>query len=206
MHRKIWTKDESFSGVASEILFVILWYSTLLKPVIGRGSQGSMSMFPFLIAGLMPLYMAIRKIRQAVYYRGLHKKYMRGMPRKGKIINCQKRYYQERGSKGHISNRADYILVVEVYDNETFLPTQIQSEPYSWPVYKVLAAPEVDVYTDETGWHHIIDGFHYKKKKNEPDIFKENPFDESRWEGTGRFGEIIFCIFIIVILISHLIG
>lgn len=204
MHRKIRTKDETASGAVYMILFVIIWYSNLLKGVFGGGVQNIRAVLPFLVAGLLPVYTAWRLIHRAAYYRRLHRQYMQTSPRKGRIVNCQKRYFQETAARGRTRTRAEYILIIEVYDSAAFQPVQIQSEAYAWPVYRVLASPEVDVYTDETGWHHVIDGFHYKERKSDPDIFKESPFDAG--PGDDYKWERVMWVIVIAVMICMLLS
>ena len=109
---------------------------------------------------------------------------MEGVPRQGKIIDCVQAA-QEMVRRGRIHMQAEYVLSVEVENRDGGSVEVIQSEPYVWTVYRVLASSMVDVYTDEKGWNYGIDGFQYKKRRQEPGIFEENPFES----GLQRLGD-----------------
>lgn len=208
LHRKIRTKKESMESIPFLIIFVIIWYTVTLRPVIKTGFSSVGTSSIFLLAGLLPLGIVVQTIRRVCYYRRLHRQYMNQRPRKGKIVSCVRGSYRERSSKGSSRIVYEYFLKIEVYDPDTMLTTEIQSEAYSWPVYRALSSPDVEVYTDETGWHHVIDGFQYKTSKNDPDIFIESSFDKEPGQNMQMlFRVIFFVIFVIVILRSlHIIS
>ena len=195
--RRIRTKRESLSGVAFGLLFSAIWYSIILKNILAGQAMGNYIIF--LIAGLLPLYTSLRQIRRAVYYRKLHEEYQKGRARKGRIIDCVKQYRQTAGSRGRIRMVPEYVLHIELENENGLRSETIQSEPYSWPVYRVLSSPEVDVYTDESGWNHVIDGFHYRKR-GEPGFFRENPFEKAPGGEGGRFVYIIALILMVLML------
>lgn len=200
--RKIRTKRESMPGVPYAILFSVIWYSGLLRSVMSGQAIGGLLLF--FIAGLLPLTVAFQQIKGAMHFRNLHKQAMKRTPRKGKIINCQKSYYQERGRRGRIYTKAEYILIIELENEGEYSPLQIQSEPYEWPIYRVLRSPNVDVYTDDTGWHHVIDGFEYKKRKSDPGIFPENPWNMDPTENGNTIVRVIVYVIMILILLLNL--
>lgn len=208
LHRKIRTKKESLGGIPFLIVFVILWYSSLLRPILSNGLSALGSWAILLLAGLLPLGMTVQNIRRVLYYRKLHRQCMNQRPRRGRILSCVRGSYRERNSKGGSHIVYEYFLKIEVYDPDTMLTTEIQSEAYSWPVYRALASPEVDVYTDETGWHYVIDGFQYKTSKNDPDIFRESPFEREPGQNFQIFFRIIFFILVVVMILRslHIIG
>ena len=159
------------------ILFLCIWYLGLLKAILTEGTVGSYGLF--LLAGLLPLFTTFKKIQNVLYYRSLHRQCMNRPPRQGRIINCRKNTYREPTSRGRSRLVTEYTLMVEVGMDAELQPIQIESEPYSWPVYRVLAAPEVDVYTDPSGWHHVIDGWQYKTDRNDSGLFPETALDKA---------------------------
>ena len=198
--RKIRTKRESFPGAIYGLLFSLLWYGVIIKSILEGALAGSHVLF--LAAGLLPLYVSFRQIRSALYYRRLHRQYRNGTPRRGRIVDCVKRYCQTRGSRGRIRMEEEYILTIEAERESGIGFETIQSDPYSWPVYRVLSSPEVEVYTDENGWHHVIDGFQYKKRKTDPGIFQEDPFETGpvgQWREKGIFF-LFFLIYLFLIV------
>lgn len=200
--RKIRTRRESMPGVPYAILFSMIWYSGLLRSVMNGQAIGGLLLF--FVAGLLPLTVAFQQIKGAMHFRNLHKQAMKRTPRKGKIINCQKSYYQERGRRGRIYTKAEYILIIELEKEGEYSPLQIQSEPYEWPIYRVLRSSNVDVYTDDTGWHHVIDGFEYKKRKSDPGIFPENPWNMDPAENGNTIVRVIVYVIMILILLLNL--
>ncbi len=196
MHRKIRTKQESFSGLPFTLLFVLIWYTSLLKAILERPESLSGCLL-FLAAGLIPLAVSFQQVRSVLYYRRLHRQYMQRPPKKGRIVSCQRQTCRT-GTRRGTSIHYEYILLVELASDDSFQPVQISSEPYSWPVYRVLASPEVDIYTDETGWHHVLDGFHYKENRNDPGIFPESPYEKA--PGLGNSGIVRFLVIAVMIL------
>ncbi len=203
MRRKIWTKQESFTGVGMELLFVLIWYGAIGRSL--ASSPGQLGLLAiFLVAGLLPLVNACSRIRRACYYRRLHRQYMQRPPKRGRIVSCERRDSLVRGSKGRYHTQHEYILVVELLNDGAFEPVQVRSEPYTWPVYRVLGSPEVDVYTDETGWHYILDGFRYKEHRSDPGILRESSYDRVPGEGGGYLLRIIAAAVMIFMLLQIL--
>jgi hypothetical protein len=203
MHRKIYTKQESFQGASLEFLFAAIWYALLL-PNFFHGAQISFAYLIPLLAGLLPLAAAVQKIRSGLYYRRIHQRCRQTSPQRGTIIDCQRQSYQEQGTRGRVRTSYEYILIVEICDPATLQPVRIQSEPYAWPVYRVLASPDVDVYTDESGWHYFIDGFCYKKNRHEPDIFPGHPLSQAPAGNGSRFSQILTILILVLILLQAL--
>ncbi len=202
--RKIYTKNESLGNIWFLIVFVILWYASLLGNMAKNNFSSIGTTSIFLVAGILPLGMLIQSTRKALYYRRLHRQCMNRSPRKGKIISCVRGSYRETTSKGGSRRVYEYYLKIEVYDAETMIPTTIQSEAYSWPVYRVLSSPDVDVYTDETGWNYVIDGFHYKTSRKEPDIFVESAFDKAPGQNSQRLFSVVFLVIVILMVLRTL--
>ncbi len=203
LKRRIHTKKESFGNIGFMLLFVVLWYSALFRSFRGIDGNMPVTVVLFAVAGLLPLLTAVRSIKNALYYRRLHRQCMAGIPRRGRIVGCSRQMCQSRGSRGRIHTYYEYFLDIEVYDPQTLAVSRIQSEAYAWPVYRVLASPEVEVYTDESGWHYVIDGFQYKKSGREPDILVESAFDREPGEGIGRMIQIV-ALAVIVLMIFQL--
>lgn len=204
IHRRIYTKNESFGNLPYLIVFVALWYTISLRSIMKSGFSSVGVSAVLLLAGLLPLAAVIQNLRKAFYYRRLHRQCMNRSPRKGKIVSCVRSSYRERRSKGGTRIVYEYFLKIDVYDPDTLMTTTIQSEAYSWPVYRALSSPDVDVYTDETGWHYVIDGFHYKTSRNEPDIFIESSFDREPGQNSQRFFGIVFFAIVIIMILRSL--
>ncbi|NCC00855.1 MAG: hypothetical protein EOM34_09265 [Clostridia bacterium] len=202
--RKIRTKRESMAMVPNLLIFSVVWYILLIRNIISEKSIGMSLMF--LIAGILPLFMAVQQIRRAVYFRRLHREVMNRPPKRGRIISCNKAFCEVETREAASRKMAEYKLIIQMDDGVSFEPVQIESEPYSWPVYKVLASPEVDVYTDDSGWHHVIDGFHYKKHRSDEGIFKDNPWEDGLGNDNSRIFNVIWAVLLIIFLISILRG
>lgn len=78
-------------------------------------------------------------------------------------MNIVREYYDEYDSKNRRRRIAYYFLIVDMVDSATGTVQTIKSEPYRIPLYKYLASPYVQIYTDKTGWKHVIDGLQLKK-------------------------------------------
>jgi hypothetical protein len=172
-HRKIRTKQESFSNVPWTILFCALWYTSLLKGAQQSGLSNGIVIG--LVAGLLPVWHVVSRTGSVLHYRRLHKQLMETPPTPGRIIGCEKRSWRERSGR-HSYLVTEYVLTISSQFG------QFRTEPYDYPVYRLLSSPEVDVYTDESGWHHVIDGFHYKEHRNDPSPFTETLFSDSPWQ------------------------
>lgn len=172
MRKKIYTADEEFGNVYYLIFFLLIWYYLLFQNVIRTGFQ--LFLVPFFLAGVLILYQIFRTIQKALYFRSFHRKCMEeSIPVQGRIVNVVREYYDEYTSRRR-QRSIYYFLIVEIIDPETGVVNRIKSDAYRIPVYKYLAAPQVQVYTDRSGWKHVIDGFQLKQSRTEPDIPLEN--------------------------------
>lgn len=159
-------------------------------------------MLVFAVAGLMPAVIAIRNIEKAIYYRKLHRQAMNRPPKKGRIISYERQMQRKMNAKGRTYDEYEYTLIIEVYDDMSYAPIQIRSDVYSWPVYEVLASPEVDVYPDDSGWHYTIDGFQYKEHRSDAGIFQENAWEKGLERNFSRIIKFLGNIVLVCILIS----
>lgn len=67
MKRKIRPAEEEMGNIAFLVLFVILWYSTLIGSLASNGVRTPVLLF--LVAGLFPVYSAVTVVRKALFYR-----------------------------------------------------------------------------------------------------------------------------------------
>ena len=67
MKRKIRPAEEEMGNVVFLILFVILWYSSLIGSFLTGGTHTAALLF--FVAGLLPVYTAVTMIRKALFYR-----------------------------------------------------------------------------------------------------------------------------------------
>ena len=199
--RKIRTKQESTNGAETLILFCGVWFSNIIQQILRSGTLG-VSMLVFAVAGLMPAVIAIRNIEKAIYYRKLHRQAMNRPPKKGRIISYERQTQRKMNAKGRTYDEYEYTLIIEVYDDMSYAPIQIRSDVYSWPVYEVLASPEVDVYPDDSGWHYTIDGFQYKKHRSDAGIFQGNAWEKGPERNFSRIITFLGNIVLVCILIS----
>lgn len=199
--RKIRTKQESTNGAETLILFCGVWFSNIIQQILRSGTLG-VSMLVFAVAGLMPAVIAIRNIEKAIYYRKLHRQAMNRPPKKGRIISYERQTQRKMNAKGRTYDEYEYTLIIEVYDDMSYAPIQIRSDVYSWPVYEVLASPEVDVYPDDSGWHYTIDGFQYKEHRSDAGIFQENAWEKGLERNFSRIIKFLGNIVLVCILIS----
>lgn len=199
--RKIRTKQESTNGAGTLILFCGVWFSNIIQQILHSGTPGA-SMLVFAAAGLIPAFIAVRNIEKAVYYRRLHRQAMKRPSKKGRIISYERQTQRKMNAKGRTYDEYEYTLIIEVYDDMSYAPIQIRSDVYSWPVYEVLASPEVDVYPDDSGWHYTVDGFRYKKHRSDAGIFQENAWEKGPERNFSRIITFLGNIVLVCILIS----
>lgn len=203
--RKIRTKRESMDGAVTMLLFCAVWFSNIIQDILQSGTPRA-TILLFAVAGIMPGVIAIQKMQKAFYYRKLHRQAMNRMPEKGRIISYERQIQKRMNSKGRGYDEYEYILIIEIYDNISYAPKQIRSEAYSWPVYELLASPEVDVYTDDSGWHYTIDGFQYKKHRNDEGIFKQSAWEKGPERNFSGITNILANIILFCALLSIWIG
>lgn len=175
MRRKIYTADEEMNGTAFQFVFMLIWYIGIFRMILSGGFAPSFLIF--LLGGLMIPYQIFRRIQKALYHRKIHDQIMQeSAPQQGRIVNVTREYYLDENSSGHRSRQITYYyLMIEVVDAYTGVMQTIKSDPYRLPVYRYLSSPIVQVYTDRSGWKHVIDGFQLKRRKDEPNISLENP-------------------------------
>ncbi|MDO4311894.1 MAG: hypothetical protein Q4C52_02285 [Eubacteriales bacterium] len=205
MRRKIRTVNEEMDSVLGLILFACVWYIILIKNILTVGFHAGFLIF--LIGGILPLAQAVRKVQKALYYRKFHQQCMQERsPSQGRIVNIVREYYNEYDSRNRRRRIPYYFLIVEVTDFVTGSVQTIKSEPYRIPLYKYLASPYVQVYTDQRGWKHVIDGFQLKHSRTEPDIPLENSnvYLRDFQEHTVLFKAIY--VIILVLIVFQILG
>lgn len=200
MRKKIRTADEEMGNIGFLIFFTVLWYSGILSGIFRDGFDTTLLLF--LAVGLMVPIQAVRMIQKAVYFRNFHRQCMNeGHPQQGRIVNITREYYDDYENNRR-NRRTYYFLIVEIVDPETGIYNTIKSEPYRIPIYKYLASPYVQVYTDRTGWKHVIDGFQLKSSRSEPDIPLEN--SNVYLKDFNKNPAILHWIFVIIFVIMML--
>lgn len=161
--------QEETENMFFAVLFIVIWYGTLIRTGLSSGFHASL--FAFMIFGLVPLFTMIQGVRRAWFYRRQRKEAInRGAPVQGRIVNVTRQtVYSNQNNSGR--GRFCYCLTVEIVDSMTGGTSQFQSEPYCHPIHRFLASPYVQVYTDASGWKRYLEGFQLKQHKNDPDIF-----------------------------------
>lgn len=173
MRKKIRTADEELNGVFYTMIFVLIWYVFIIRYIIANGFHSSLLIF--LIGGVLPLIQGVRTVQKALYYRRFHRQCMEmSYPRRGRIVNVTREYYDTYDSDHRRHRLTYYFLIIEVVDPQTSVLQTIKSSAYRIPVHRYLGSPYVQVYTDQTGWKYVIDGFELKNKRSDPDIPLEN--------------------------------
>lgn len=200
MHKKIRTANEEIGNVVFLILFTIVWYAGLLGNILREGFQPFILIF--LAAGLLLPFQAVHMVQKAVYYRRLHAQCVEaGHPQKGKIVNIVREYYVDSNSRNR-QYITYYFLIIEVFNSNTGVSQRIKSAPYRIPLHKYLGAPYVKVYTDSTGWHHVIEDFQLKENRSEPGITLENPNIYLKdFNSTHPFQKVIVAVILIGMLL-----
>ena len=173
--KKIWTAEEEMRGVPYLIIFSVVWYVLLINMIISGGFHSSLLIF--FLAGVMPVYQTVRVIRTAVSARRFHRQCMQeNRPQQGRIVNITREYQYGGSNSGSTRGRIIYYyLTVEITDPVTGMVQTVKSAPYRVPLHRYLSSPVVQVYTDRSGWKHVIDGFQLKSSRNEPGILEGNP-------------------------------
>ena len=200
MHKRIRPADEEMGGIWYTLGFVVLWYSGLLSAVRLRGV--SMELSIFLIAGLLPLVMALQSIRKALFYRRKRKEAIQyGNASRGKIVGVMRQTVPYETSRHGTRYRKYYYLNVEVYDTLTGQGREIRSQGYTKPIHRYLRTPNVTVYIDQSGWNYYLEDFEWKTSRKEPNIlpFREE-FDESG--GLSILIKVIFAFLLVMMLLN----
>lgn len=184
-------------GAGFALLFAAVWYASLIRAAMTAKPD---AIFIFLIAGIFPLYTGMNIIRKALYYRKLHESYKKNPPNRGRIAGVVKEIRpSENGNRR--SHRSCYYLLIDVEYQEGFHPVRIKSDAYGFPVHEYLSSPYVEVYDDESGWHHTVDGFQLKKRKKDPGIRLENGgVPRKEFHESNSLGKIVFVIVLIYII------
>lgn len=204
MKRKIRPAEEEVGNAVFLILFVILWYSSLLGSLAANGVQ--ITVLLFLVVGLFPVYSAVTVIRKAMFYRRQRADAIAyGSSQPGRIRNVVREDVPYRsGEHNMIRYNRYYHLQVDITDAVTGAVSTIESQGYRKPIHRYLASDQVRVYTDRSGWKHYLEGFQYKERMSDPGIFDNRPMEfEETAAGSGRVIQILFVIvFILIILTS----
>lgn len=204
MKRKIRPAEEEMGNIAFLVLFVILWYSTLIGSLASNGVRTSVLLF--LVAGLFPVYSAVTVVRKALFYRRQRAEAVAyGHSQLGRIRSVTRQDVPYRsGEHNTLRYHRYYYLQVDITDPVTGAVSTITSQGYRKPIHRYLASDQVRVYTDRSGWKHYLEDFQYKERKSDPGIFDDRPmeFDETA-AGSGRVMQILFVIvFILIVLTS----
>ena len=203
MKRTIRPAEEEIGSVIPVILFSLLWYSSIFGIIFRGGFQTPLLIF--LVAGILPLYQVITNIRRAFFYRRQRAEAVAlGNVSYGKItgVTRQDVPYYTSGEHRRLRYRRYYYLNVEMTDPVTGVSTTIQSQGYRRPIHRYLASPDVKIYTDQSGWKHYLEDFHWKEHRSDPDIFSYPREFEETHLGTERFGQIIFVVILILMIIT----
>ena len=65
--RKIRPAQEEMRGTAFTVVFVLIWYASLMRGILYAGFQNTYLLF--LAAGLLPVFTAVQGVRRALFYR-----------------------------------------------------------------------------------------------------------------------------------------
>ena len=169
MNKKIYTKKESFGvtweklGILALLCFCGFFYPFSWKKIV---------ICVLLLVFIVYLAWELWQTREMLQRRKKHQMCLATQtPQKGRIVDCvgTKNFWVLRG----FNMAYQYYLVVELYPQGSETPVTIRSDAYTWPVYRALSSPEVDVYTSDTESGYTLDGFQYKTDKNAPDILPE---------------------------------
>lgn len=160
--RRFRPAQEEVTGIWLQIGFIILWYSTILSSILRAGFRTEYLIF--IVAGLLPVYMVIQLARSAYFYRQERKEAIRlGNVKPGRITNVVRKTETYESSRRGRQYRHYYYLTVEILNPDTGIANEFESQAYRVPVHRYLSSPYVQVYTDETGWKHYIEGFQFKE-------------------------------------------
>lgn len=203
MKRMIRPAEEEFGGIIPVILFSILWYCTIGGIIIQGGFQ--LPLLIFLIAGILPVFQSINNIRRALFYRRQRADAIAlGNAAYGTItgVTRQDVPYYTSGEHRRLRYRRYYYLTVQMTDSMTGMSSEIRSQGYLKPIHRYLSSPQVKIYTDQSGWKHYLEDFQWKQHRSDPDIFSYPREFEEVHIGTERFGQIIFVIILILMIIT----
>lgn len=195
--RKFRPVQEEITGVWFQTAFIIFWYLTILINILRSGFR--MDYLIFIVAGLLPVYMVIQCARSAYFYRRERREAIRlGNVRPGRIVNVVRKIETYEDSNRRRQYHHYYYLTVEIMNLDTGIANEFESQAYRLPVHRYLSSPYVQVYTDETGWKHYIEGFQFKENKHEPDIIAGT----REFEDTSVFPRVVQTVVLLMIILS----
>lgn len=180
-----------------------MWYSATGAILTQNGFQTILILF--LAAGLLPVYQAVNSIRRAFFYRRQRAAAIAlGRAADGRITEVVRQYvsYEDESHRRRVQYRRYYFLRVEVMDPFTGATHMILSQGYRRPVHRYLCSDRVKVYTDQSGWKHYLEDFQFKKHRSDPDIFNAPRTFEEAHPGAGNFGQIIFVVILVLMILS----
>ena len=176
MKRKIRPAEEEMGNVVFLILFVIMWYSSLIGSFLTGGTHTTALLF--FVAGLLPVYTAVTMIRKALFYRR-----------------------QRAEAIAYGSSQLGWIRSVVRQD----VPYQSTSQGYRKPIHRYLASNQVRIYTDRSGWKHYLEDFQYKERMKDPGIFDDRPMEfEETTAGSGHVVQILFVVIFILMALTSI--
>lgn len=201
MSHKILPIKEEIRGGIPVILFCLFWYYNIISVIVRGGFTVQHSIF--LVAGLIPVVTIGMQAKRAFFYRRQRKEAKAlGNVVQGKIVNVVRKTMVVDNERNGGRFQYNYFLTVEITDPCTGIANEFESEAYRKPLHHYLSSPYVQVYTDETGWQHYIEGFQLKANKNDPDIFPGRREYEPSTLGQSAI-PIIIAIIILLMFISR---
>lgn len=201
MKHKIRPADEEFTNCIPSLAFSVLWYVSIGKQLIQTFDP---SLLLFIIAGLLPLYVGVQSIRKALFYRNQRAQAIaRGHAVHGRITGVVRKMIPYSGKNGRLRFQKYYYLQVELYSAVNGTMQVIESQAYRRPIHRYIAAPQVMVYTDSSGFRHYIEEIQWKTSRKQPDILPYPPdFDET--QSNFPFFQVIFVLIVVGMLLKAL--
>lgn len=209
MRKKVWTANEEFGNLRFILLFIILWYSGLIKGMLSSGFQPFLIVF--LAAGVVPVYTAALQVRRVLFYRRKRAAAIAwGDCVPGRIVGYMARkqpYYSQSGRGGRIQYRNYYYYQVVIVEPSTGVENTLQSDGYSRPVHQKLSSDRVKVYRDKSGWGCYLEELQFKKHRSDPGILSAEPREfEDTLAGSGNFLQTLICIVMVLVILSNIFG
>lgn len=199
MKKRIRPAQEEMRGCTYTVLFMILWYGLVIRSFLTSGFEPMLLIF--VAGGLIPLLAVAKEIQRAMFYRRERRRAVEsGRRQRGRITGYTRKAVVSGTKNGRDRYRTYYFLQVEIYATETGVATQFLSEGYSRPIYKYLGGTDVTVYTDESGWHHYLEDFHWKERPSDPDIFSS----PREFQPSGGIDTAIKVIAVVVMVLMFL--
>lgn len=205
MKRKIRPAEEEMGNVVFLILFVIMWYSSLIGSFLTGGTHTTALLF--FVAGLLPVYTAVTMIRKVLFYRRQRAEAIAyGSSQLGWIRSVVRQDvpYQS-GKNNSLRYHRYYYLQVDITDPVTGVVNTITSQGYRKPIHRYLASNQVRIYTDRSGWKHYLEDFQYKERMKDPGIFDDRPMEfEETTAGSGHVVQILFVVIFILMALTSI--